>query len=124
MTLKGAHDRRPVTNAAGEQTVVYVDADDSLASAVAFDHLDGLAVGRHQHHLVEGGVVIAGDQLVLADEPDRGRFGQLGDAQHPGGVEDGRTAGEYDAGGFEGLHEQLGHLIGEQVQDSWRWIRP
>ena len=68
--------------------------------------------------------MIGGDQFVLADEPDRERSGQLGDTENPAGVEDARAAGEYDAGGFEALHEQLRDLVGEQLRVGGGCFQP
>ena len=40
----------------------------------------------------------------------------FGDAENACGVEDARAGRQHDGGGFEGLHEQAGDLVGEQLR--------
>jgi hypothetical protein len=48
----------------------------------------------------------------------------LYDAQHAGGIEDARSARQNDAGGFEGLEQQLRDLISEKLRAWQQWIQP
>src|ERR1700752_3086543 len=61
-------------------------------------------------------MTIRWDQLVLADEPDARGAGQLRYAMDTRGVEDPRPGRQDDACSLQRLHEQLGHLIGEQLR--------
>jgi hypothetical protein len=76
---------------------------------------------RTQRHDNAGPRVNLGYYLVSHLMPD---VPHLYHAQHAGGIEDAGSAGQNDAGGFEGLDEQLRDLISEKLRAWQQWIQP